>query len=424
MKNIEVDILIVGGGMAGTVASIAAARRGHRVLILEKDYVLGGTATSGMMCNMFGTHLNGEAFLGGIASEIVNLLIERGFGKLYARTPLSSGPNVVVDRVDYNPEYLKILLEELVTKENVEIIYGSHIEKVDTDGKNIVLIEIGNKYEKIIINAKSIIDSSGNSAIFSMLGSDLIVDNDLQPVTLMYRLCDVDKEKFESVTKDRIQEVIKKGMEEKRLPAKVLGIARIPGGSQVGVNATRSTDINHESLENVSRALIETRKQISEMIPFLKANLAGFENASLAGIGSTMGVRDASRIKGLYELKDLDLVEGKIFEDGVAACCYPVDIHLSEGGKSILKNIGGNGYYNIPYRCMLGNSFENIIAAGRCISSERAAFASLRIIGTVMAIGEAAGVAAALSIENRVSFKELDVKEIQDELKNNGARIN
>lgn len=419
----KVDIIVIGGGMAGTVAAVAAARRGHKVVLLEKNFNLGGTATSGMVSNFFGTHLGGKAFIGSIPLEITNKLIENGFGSLYASIPLSSGINVKVDRVDFNSEYLKIVLEDFIKNAKAEIVYGCNIKNIKTNGVDEVVVDINNNYESISIVGKIIVDATGNANVFNSLGAELDVDKEFQPATLMFKLCDINKEKLSSVTKEYIQEIINIGMEKGKLPARVLGISKIPGGSQIAINATREVEVNHESMSDLTKGIISTKKQMIEMLPFLRENIPGFENADLSGIGNVLGIRDAKRIRGIYKLKDMDVINGTIFEDGVASCCYPVDIHLTEGGKSYLANIGGNGYYNIPYNCMITEGYGNIVATGKCISAEKAAFASLRIMGTVMAIGEATGIAAALSVEKGLLLQQVNIKELREILRKNGAKI-
>jgi hypothetical protein len=420
MNTIQTDILVIGGGVAGTGAAIAAARRGAKVMLLESQFALGGIATNGMMCNMFGTHLAGEPFLGGIPNEITDILINSGHGQLFSKVPLSSGPNVVVDRVDYNPEYLKVLLEELTLSAGAQIRLGSKARSISRTREG---YEVKLEGDDSVIHASYIVDATGNANCFKMAGHSVHRDEKKQPVTLMFRMCDVDKPAVLKLSSDEIQRVITEGMAQNILPARVLGIAKIPGSSQVGINATRSVNIDHNSPEALSRSMIEMRRQISEIVPFLKENLDGFSRASLSAVASVVGVRDADRIIGEYELTDEDLVAGTSFEDAVASCCYPVDIHVAEAGKSILKMIGGKGYYTIPYRSLISAGEPRMIAAGRCISSQRAAFASLRIIGTAMALGEAAGTAASLALSRGCDFRDLPAEQLGKTLEEQNLRI-
>jgi ribulose 1,5-bisphosphate synthetase/thiazole synthase len=422
MKKFNTQVLIVGGGVAGTVAAIAAARTEASVMLIESQFALGGIATNGMLCNMFGTHLHGKPFLGGIPNEIADALIESGNGELFSKVPLSSGPGVVVDRVDYNPEQFKILLDEMVSRQNIDVWLGHTVSSV-RQSKDKVQAVFGTATEVYEVEADMVIDATGNANVFKMMGIEIHSDEKIQPVSLMFRLCDIDKAVVRQLSSDTIQAVIRKGLETKILPARVLGIAKIPNTSQIGVNATRGVDIHHNDTKALSQAIIEMRRQISEIIPFLKANLEGFADASLSGIASVVGIRDADRLIGQYEIQDEDLMHGMKFEDSVCACCYPVDIHIAENGGSILKNIGGDGYYTIPYRSMVTEAAPRVIAAGRCIASQRAAFASLRIVGTSMAIGEAAGTAAAMAVMSHSDALTLSVKALQAKLIDQGLRI-
>ncbi|MBS7527525.1 FAD-dependent oxidoreductase [Fusibacter paucivorans] len=422
MKKFNAQVLIVGGGVAGTTAAIAAARTNASVMLIESQYALGGIATNGMLCNMFGTHLQGKPFLGGIPNEIAESLITSGNGELFSKVPLSSGPNVVVDRVDYNPEAFKILLDEMVSRHEIDVWLGHTVTAVHQMNDKVLAV-FGTATEVYEVEADMVIDATGNANVFKMMAIDIHRDEKVQPVSLMFRLCDIDKAVVRNLTSDTIQAVIRQGLEAKILPARVLGIAKIPNSSQIGVNATRGVDIHHNDTKALSQAMIDMRRQISEIVPFLKANLKGFSDASLSGVAAVVGVRDADRLIGQYEIKDEDLMKGVKFEDAVCTCCYPVDIHIAENGGSILKNIGGDGYYTIPYRSMVTEAAPRVIAAGRCIASQRAAFASLRIVGTSMAIGQAAGTAAAMAAVSHTDALTLSVKQLQQKLVEHGLRI-
>ncbi|WP_312337677.1 FAD-dependent oxidoreductase [Anaerospora hongkongensis] len=422
-KMIETEVIVIGGGMAGSLAAIAAARNNVRVVLIEKDLYLGGTATGSLMAEMQGVAKNQELIYGGITQEIIEQLIEEGDGEYNFQVPMSSDPSIKIDRLRYNTESLKILLDELTTKAGVKVLYNCIVDKTEIHGSQCV-VTINDRHNSIEVQGKVIIDATGNADIAYDLGYETFKaePNQIQPTTLMFRLSNIDSTKVKDfIISGRINHVIKNGYETGRLPGKILGISPIPNTCDVTVNTTRGNMVDHESIEDISRGLIETRKQIRRIIPYLRENVEGFEKAVLASIAPQLGVRDCRRIVGKYLLTGDDLIKIRDFEDAVAIGVYPIDIHDHKVDGVVWQEI--QGVYKIPFASMVPVKSKRLIVAGKCISADREAFGAIRVIPIVMCIGEAAGYAAALAIKSNKNIDEIDVLVLRDALKKTGIQV-
>lgn len=427
MKNklYNADIIVVGGGMAGVVSSISAATQGSKVILIEKDNCLGGTTTLSMLGEMNAVFFNGENYVSEVGTKIINNLFYQNAAVLNRNEPMSSNPDIKVDRIKYNSEYLKLILDKMVVEQNIEVFFNSYISDIEIINEKETKIILKSKYETIKVTGKILIDATGNAECVHMLKGSTIINSKEknQPATLMFKLGGVDIKEFKKLDVDNLKRIILKGYDKGILPGKILSLSQIPGTSDIAVNATRSSYLNHESIEDISKALLETREQISKIVPFIIENIKGFENAYLSAIGANIGIRDRRRIDGLYELKGNDIISGKKFKDAVAIGNYPVDIHNNRTGSVDFKEISGDGIYTIPYRCLIPKRFNNVIVSGKCISADDIAFGSIRVIGPIMNVGEAVGTAANLAIKNELNLKEISISELQNILRHRRMKI-
>ena len=175
--------------------------------------------------------------------------------------------------------------------------------------------------------------------------------------------------------------------------------------------------------EDLTRAEDEGRVQMVQLFRLLKERVAGFENAYIASSGASIGIRETRRIKGEYVLTESDVMSGQKFDDQIAVASYPIDIHDPSGPGLKWQPLPEGVYYGIPYRCLLPKKVDNLLVAGRPISVDPVAFSSTRVSPTSMALGQAAGIAAALAAKKRVSPRALKVADIQKALRDQGANI-
>jgi hypothetical protein len=192
---------------------------------------------------------------------------------------------------------------------------------------------------------------------------------------------------------------------------------------EVCVNSTRIANLNASNPEAASKAFLDLAEQLETAIKFLVNRVPGFEKAALSAVASRLGVRESGRIVGEYELKQDDVVSGKKFENAIGQGAHHVDIH-GAGTAQVRIPVENGGTYDIPFDCLLPRGLNNVIAAGRCISSDRGANGSARVMGSCMVTGHAAGLAAALASEQNIDeFQKIDVQELRRRLQSQGAAL-
>lgn len=170
-------------------------------------------------------------------------------------------------------------------------------------------------------------------------------------------------------------------------------------------------------------AEVEGRRQMIELVGFLKGKVSGFENAHLLMSGSQIGVRETRRIIGEYVMTGEDILEARKFTDVIGRGSYPINIHSPTGEGTLIKRPPPGTSYDIPYRCLVPKNIDNLLVAGRCVSSTHEAQAAIRVIPIVVAIGQAAGTAAALAARLNVPPRELDVSLLQKTLREQRANL-
>lgn len=413
------DIVVVGGGWGGVVAAVAAARQGAKVLILEKGICFGGTATCSQVCEIDGGYTkDGRCVLPRIGKEIIQRLIDRGAARRDGYIPMSSDPDHGCDRIRFNPEELKLVMDNVVLEAGVTVLFNTAPQEIKQIGGG-VEIAIGAPYNRISVIGKVLIDATGNSEAVYLLDPEATEKTDrnaLQGVTMIYRLGNVDMERYMSnINTERLTQVIEKGIAKGELSVRILATCPLPGMNEVSISVTRAAGVDVEDPQSFTRGILETRAQIQKSLPFLKENMAGLENAHLSSVATTLGVRERRRIVGMKELKGDSLIAAQDVEDAIAFGCYPVDIHRATKDKAVqFTRIKGDGIYSIPYSCMVSTKYPNVIAGCKAVYSDVVAFAAHRTMPSVMGIGNAAGVAAAIAAREGTDLRMLDPRQIQD----------
>lgn len=179
--------------------------------------------------------------------------------------------------------------------------------------------------------------------------------------------------------------------------------------------------VDATNTEQVSDAMMEGRRQIQNVLEFMRSNIPGCKNVQLVQVASQLGVRESRHVQCLYELTSKDILSGRCFEDGICTFAYAVDVHLPVGGGTEFKCV--DGYYSIPYRCLVPRDCGNLFIAGRCIGGTSEAAASYRVMPACMATGQAAGTAAAMTVNSNLKNYEVSVKDLQSVLMKQGAVI-
>jgi len=416
------DVIVVGGGWGGVVAAVAAARQGAKTLIMEKGICFGGTATCSEVCEIDGAYTrDGRCVLPAIGKEIIQRAIDQGAARRDGYIPMSSDPAHGCDRIRFNPEAMKLIMDDIVLEAGVTVLFGTAPQEVKQTVGGVEVV-IGMPYSRTSIIGKVLVDATGNSEAVYLLdpeATEKTAPGALQGVTMIYRMGNVDMEHYMSnINSEKLTQVIDKGYAEGSLSVRILATCPLPGMNEVSISVTRAADVDVEDPESFTRGILETRAQIQKSLPFLKENMAGLENAHLSSVATTLGVRERRRIVGMKELTGRSLVAVHNVEDAVAFGCYPVDIHRATEAKAVqFTKIEGDGIYSIPYSCMVSSKYPNVISGCKAVYSDVVAFAAHRTMPSVMGIGNAAGVAAAIASRTGTDLRMLDPKQIQNILK-------
>lgn len=410
------DLAVIGGGFAGVAAALAAARAGAKVLIVEKSNCLGGAAVN-CLVNPFmpyWTEMDGKRvdLSAGIFKEIHDRLEHHN----------------AMSKESFLEEELKYILNEMVAEANIDLLFHAYIFKVEKCDEHIASIVVATKSGEMHVEANYFIDATGDAQLAYLAGCPTVLgresDHLCQPMTLCFRLGNVDVEKFyESRERLKIAHAQSLAAGELINPRENILVFKTPIHNVLHFNTTRVVRKNPTSPVEVTEAEVLARRQVYEIYEFMKKHADGLENSFLMMTAAEIGVRESRMIVGDYVLTEQDCRNCVKFDDGIAACNYDIDIHNPEGTGTSHYYFPAGEYYTIPYRSLIPKSAENLLVAGRCISSDHGAQASYRIMPVVCCIGEAAGSAVGLAVKQNCTVREIDVKELQNELKRNGAYI-
>lgn len=272
------------------------------------------------------------------------------------------------------------------------------------------------------------IDATGDADLAVLCGVPCRLgreeDRLCQPMTLCFRIIGVDLEKRRRGFQ-KAQQLYKQYRQEGKIknPREDLLLFETMQDGVIHVNSTRIVKRNPVDAWDRTRAEIEAREQVFELFSFLKENAEGFENSRLLSTAMEIGVRESRMIHGLYTLTAEDLKACTHFEDSIALGNYDIDIHNPSGTGTSHYLFPEGQYYTIPYRCLVPLNMRNLLVARRCISVTHEAQASIRIMPIVCCLGQAAGVAAAVAVNEKADVRQIDVPKVQALLKKAGAVI-
>lgn len=416
------DVIVVGGGFAGAVAAIAAARDGASVLLLEKGNCLGGAAVN-CLVNPFMPYTTKEGdhirFLSrGIFEEIANALDDCD---TVARGKQST---------TFDEEKLKLVLNRMAIAAGVELLYHVTLTGAVREGNRVKAVTVTSVGGTLTLEADYFIDATGDGTLSVFAGCPFhlgrTADSLCQPMTLCFRLAGVDKSRlFVKGADETINERWKEEKEKGNLrnPREdVLKFNTVHDGV-MHFNTTRVVKLNPTDPFDVTRAEIEAREQVQEVINFLRTKCAefGFEHCALLSTAMEIGVRESRMIEGEHLLTENELKDCVKFPDSIATGNYDIDIHNPEGSGTSHYYFKPGEYYTIPYRSLIPKGMENLLVAGRCISATHEAQASIRVMPIVATLGEAAGRAAALCAARRLPVAAMPMEEFHEILRKNNV---
>ncbi len=415
------DLIVAGGGFAGCAAAISAAREGLQVLLIEQANCLGG-APSNCLVNPFmpySTKINGQrtALCKGLFQEITDRLAK-----------FTQDHDVALDETIFSEEYLKVILARMAQDAGVELLFRSYLAGVKAENGTVASVTVVNKSGSMELTANYFIDATGDADLAAMaefpfhLGRE--EDSLCQPMTLCFRIGNVDLEGYRQ-TKAQITPLYQEWKQQGKLnnPREDVLIFPTVLEGVLHFNSTRIVKLNPTDALDLTKAEILAREQALELFLFLKENFGCFKNSHLLSTAAQIGVRESRMIDGEYILTGKDLVECRKFEDAIALGNYDIDIHNPEGEGTSHYYFKEGEYYTIPYRSLIPQASRNLLVAGRCISADHEAQASIRIMPIVCCIGEAAGLAAVQAKNADIPVGKVDTEKLREKLLQNGAEL-
>ena len=410
----EYDVVVLGGGPAGVCAAAEAARSGVKVLLVEATGMLGGMATSGCVGPLM-TSYDREGLrpvVGGLYREIIQRLEQ--YDAVIAPEDTDS-PSIYTSFIQRYHRHvtpidsfmLQIVLDEMMEEVGVEVLlYTRFADCICEDGK--ISAVILNCLEGLkSVSAKVYIDCTGNADVAVAAGVPTWKGESSsgipQPGTLMFEVDGIEDEQY------------------KERPTRPVKAYRTPIKGRYKVNHYHVYNVDATDSKSMSIAHREARKQVLDAYRVLHEGTPGFENARLAQVAPVLGVRESRHIEGVYKITVADVSNGTCFEDRIAAYAFGMDVHSRTPSETGNFKIEVADVYYIPYQSMLPIGCENLLVAGKTISCESQAAGGLRCMPCAMAMGQAAGLASVLSVQETVAVSQIDVKKLQNILLAKGA---
>jgi hypothetical protein len=386
------DVVVLGGGPAGVSAAISAARMGVSVTLIERYGYLGGQATGGLVIVLCGLTDGKNQVIKGLCQEIIDDLKTQKAAKWL-------GPDVVFD-----PEALKYLLDRHISRYNVKTYFHSFACSMITEDNMVKYVITESKSGRKAIAGKIFIDATGDgdTAKWCDVPYEKVDKEKLLPVTLTFRVGNVDIEKARRFIEEKPEEYTKiiRSHSQEYLDLKLEGWVGTMNESEVWFDAIHIKNVDATDVEDLTFAEMKGRAMVRKALE-VYSHILGFEDAHLIDTASQIGCRESRRIVDEYylEKKDLDIE----FEDSIARA----NNIFSEPGRSI----------SIPFRCLIPSKMDNLLYAGRCISVSHEMLDLVREIPCCMATGQAAGTAAGLAVKHGINPRDVNIKELQENLR-------
>ncbi len=426
----ETDILVVGAGSAGCCAALAAREGGNqRVILLERYGFAGGTSTQ-MLDTFYGFFTPGEdprKVVGGVPDRVVDAL---DAAKAVFLRPNTYGAGT---GVNYNPERLKLVWDQLLENAGVSVLLHATLVAAETNSNGRVTgVVISTRQGFFRIHAKRFIDASGDADLCHHAGIPYEKAGDIEPaqsMTTTFRMSNVDLTAYEAaggkkMFMERMSAAVDQGTHP--LPRKAGSLHPMNAANCISTVAVRVADLDPTDFQQLGEAEREGRRQAFIYEKFFQDCVPGFETSHIIGLSHHIGVRETRRVYGEYRLTREDCMNVTRFDDAVLLCGAPIEDHRHAAGggeETAWAYVPGGAAYDVPYRTLVPREREEIWVAGRCFSATHDAHASCRSMAQTMAMGQAAGTAAALSLETSTTALDLSILTLQQRLRKSGALL-
>lgn len=437
--NRDYDIVVIGGGPAGIIAAIAAAESGRRTCLLERNSYAGGVAVTGLPWHGFASY-EGEPLLKGIPVRIHKKLMALGGSSDILLCSAHGG------YISTDPETVKLVFEEELEKVGVDVFLYNSFAEIAMNGKRIVSVTCANNEGLVQYKGKVFVDATGDGSVGAAAGCAFEKGDRhglMQPVTMLLRLGNIDFAAFKKYIAAHPEEcsphegfnakielkhvldqdqfifigmpaLIAKAQEKNGYKNSVdrISFTANPIKGTATINCVRQHNIDGTNNSDISKAEFRGRRQATELYGFFRQFIPGFSESIVLCIGPQIGIRETRRFTAKNRLTRAMAENGIVGTDSVSLGQYAIDIH-NEKTSSIsftpLKKA-----YGIPLGALVSDECPNLVFSGRNISTDRDAFAAMRVIGTCMGIGQASGIIAALAAQKSLDVPDVSIRDYLD----------
>ena len=442
----DVDVLVIGGGPAGIGAAIGAAKSGAKTLLVERYGFLGGNATASLV-GPFMTSFSADGktqLIQGVFDELVRRMEAMGGAIHPSKVPAAVAKSAYMKHghigvTPFDPEAMKLISAELCLEYGVELLLHTIFIDPLLEGQTVRGAVVHNKGGLLAIRARTTIDCSADADVAARAGVPFQVgrqsDGLTQPMTMFFRVGNVQGPEVAAYFAAHPEEIEQRmafssciraaqANGDYSIPRERLSMYESPQEGVWRVNVSRILGVDGTNGEDLTRAEIIGRRQVMEILAFLRKYVPGFTNCTLIDTAAQVGVRETRRIVGEYTLTQEDLISGRDFPDTIAYCAYPMDIHSPTDGGGGISNRGETANaYQIPYRSLVPQGIEQLLVAGRCVSATHEALGAIRVMPPSFAMGEAAGTAAAIAQTEDLTPREVPIAWVQELLLKHGSYL-
>jgi hypothetical protein len=418
----KADVVVVGGGTAGFGAAVAAGRLGLDVCLLESSSKVGGVMAfcpgmpwgAGYPCN---------SPVGGLMSELAE--------RLFAMEPPAAAKRPCAlenfgPEIQYDHDIATLTMFEMLEEAGVRIHLNATATAPTLDGNRITGISVFDRNGAQDISSRIVIDCSGDGDISAKAGVPFTLGDsqgNMMGVTVSFMMIHADWPKIFVDDDPYFRDFAARGIADGRLHPDLHQLYLMKGfyTDSVFCNSVVIRGVDGTNPIDVARAAQEGRRRCHQLSEFLRSDVPGFESARMTQLGPTVGVRETRKLEGMHRISGADLAQAKKFDDGIAACDNPIDDVMRGDAMTHDAIVAGGSYYTIPFRALVPQTITNLMFAGRIVSADPVAFASVRGMPQCMLMGQATGTAAAIAINEGQTVQQIDPKKVINSLQQQGV---
>ena len=420
--ELNCDVLVVGGGTAGFGAAVAAGRQGLDVVLMEAGPRIGGVMAFCPGMPWGGGYPCGE-IVGGLIAELTDRLAAQSPPAAETRpcTLANFGPEIV-----YDPDLAQIAMFEMLEEAGVRVHLNTTVAAPRMESARIQSVTFNDRHGPGVAHPRIVLDCSGDGHVAAQAGVPYELGDAagrMMGVTLSFLLVNAPWDQVFAEGDPYFTRHAGRGVASGRLHPDLSRIYMMKGFHRdtVFCNSVVIRGVDGTQPAEIARATQEGRKRCRALVEFLRDEVPGFENAWMTNLGPTVGVRETRKLRGRHRLTAADIAAATHFPDGIVACANPIDdVMRGDGAMTHDAAVSEATYYTLPFRCLVPATVENLMFAGRNVSADPVAFASIRGMPQCTAMGQAIGTAAAVALRAGIPVQAIDGRDIAARMQEQG----